>query len=365
MGKEQLYPRTILFDEKLLTQLNEYALRNGSLFENWLPEAIKEVLLPALKQKEIIGLENLVPGRDFEIPFRSESFSISNIDFPYPLGNFEFELESIKRTSRIDLRGNYNRLFPVVLCVRVVAMYTQIKPMPLKEYYSILRKHAYQVRFSLLEKMRFNYRQRGPYDGLPGHRMEEKIRTAAKEKSSWERFVRFFAEVSKRPGSGGLAQRLNFITINSEGDVVLTKQGRDLANQRNPILDDWNFDYDERVLNSTLSLGESEVILSQIKNTHPNEYEKMGELFHFMSHDSFRRADLLKGFYILNGMSDSKKSSELNGLMGRVIDLQLVDKQSALDAGEDGRSSTIYFLKSDSSMASRIDDMIEFGMREI
>jgi hypothetical protein len=214
-----------------------------------------------------------------------------------------------------------------------------------EKYYAKLREHAYQVRLSLIEKMQMHYRQRGPYDGLPAHRCESKTGTPHRELSSWRRFVRFFADVSRRPGSGGLAQRLNLITVNDEGDIVLTSEGNILANMKNPVLDDWNFDYDERIIKSTLSGEEVEFLTHAIASTHPIEYEKMCELVLLLKDKPRSRYELLDRFYIFRHMPDAKKSAELNGLMGRMIDLQLIDKQTSTNYRGDGRSSKLYTLK--------------------
>ena len=345
MDKPRTFDRTISFDEDLLRQLNEYALRNGQLLEQWLPGAIKEILLPNMNKKEVIGLDYLNPGKDFDVPFSNKEFMMENAIYRYQLGNSNLEEKSIQKTSKTDLRGNFNRLFPVVLCVRVVALYSQNSPMSKEKYYTKLREHAYQVRLSLIEKMQMHYRQRGPYDGLPAHRCESKTGNSERELSSWRRFVRFFADVGRRPGSGGLAQRLNLITTNDEGEVLLTSKGETLANMRSPVLDDWNFGYDERIVKSTLSSEEAEFLTHVIASTHPNEYEKMCELVRLLETRPMTRHELLQRFYIIKHMPGPKKSAELNGLMGRMIDLQLVDKQFDANHRGDGRSSNLYALK--------------------
>lgn len=345
MDKPRTFDRTISFDEELLRQLNEYALRKGQLLEHWLPVAIKEVLLPNLNKKPMEALiDYLEPGKDFDVPFSNKEFMIQNGFYRYPLGNPGLEEMSKQKTSRDTLAGNYNRLFPVVLCVRVVALYSQNSPMSKEKYYAKLREHAYQVRLSLIEKMQMHYRQRGPYDGLPAHRHESKTGTSQKELSSWRRFLRFFADVSTRPGSGGLAQRLNLITVNDEGDILLTHEGKTLADMKNPVLDDWNFDYDERIIKSTLSIQEIEFFTHAIALTHPIEYEKMCELVYLLKSGPMPRKEILNEFYILRHMSTPKKSAELNGLMGRMIDLQIIDRYAITNYQGDGRSSNLYAL---------------------
>ena len=345
MDKPRTFDRTIPFDEELLRQLNEYALRKGQLLEHWLPVAIKEVLLPNLNKKPMEALiDYLEPGKDFDVPFSNKEFMIENEFSRYPLGNPGLEEMSKQKTSRDTFAGNYNRLFPVVLCVRIVALYSQNSPMSKEKYYTKLREHAYQVRLSLIEKMQMHYRQRGPYDGLPAHRHESKTGTPQKELSSWRRFVRFFADVNSRPGSGGLAQRLNLITVNAEGDILLTYDGKILANMKNPVLDDWNFDYDERILKSTLNT-KVDFLTHAIASTHPIEYEKMCELATLLKAKPMTRQEVIDGFYIFRHMSAPKKSAELNGLMGRMIDLQIIDKYTNTNFRGDGRSSNLYALK--------------------
>jgi len=356
MDKPRTFDRTIPFDEDLLRQLNQYALRNGQLLEQWLPGAIKEILLPNMNREPSgVGLDYLSPGKDFDVPFSSTTFSMDNVNYHYELGDYEIEEKNWEETRSVDLKGSFNRLFPVVLCVRVVALYSQSGPIPEAKYYTMLRKHAYQVRLSLLGKMQMHYRQRGPYDGLPGHRSENRIRTSEKEQTSWNRFVRYFACVGGRPGSGGLAQRLNLITMNRDGEVVLTTRGETLAKLKNPVLDDWNFDYDERIVSSTLSLEESEFFCVKLINSHPKEYARMCELVYLLESKPMTRSELLEEFEAIKYRTSATKSAELNGLMGRMIDLRLIDKQAHAIFRGDGRSSNLYTLKKNDRTAEMIE----------
>ena len=356
MDKPRTFDRTIPFDEELLRQLNEYALRKGQLLEQWLPIAIKEILLPNLNREPSgVGLGYLSPGKDFNVPFPSNTFSTDNVNYHYELGDYEIEEKNWEATRRVDLKGSFNRLFPVVLCVRVVALYSQSGPISEAEYYTMLRKHAYQVRLSLLSEMQMHYRQRGPYDGLPGHRSESRIRTSEKEQSSWIRFVRYFARVGGRPGSGGLAQRLNLITMNRDGEVVLTTRGETLAKLKNPVLDDWNFGYDERIVSSTLSHEESEFLCFKLSHSHPREYDRMCELVNLLVSRPMTRGELLEEFEAIKHKPRATKSAELNGLMGRMIDLHLIDKQAHVNFRGDGRSSNLYTLKKNDRTAEMIE----------
>ena len=354
MQRDRTFPRTFEFDEKLLTELNDLAGRNGQILEYWLPDMIKDVLIPTLREKGIVGLEHLTPGTDFPCPFKPETYQITNLEYPYELIDSPSRLSSSnsdisnmgskrqgRRNRNKDLRGQYNRFLPVILCVKVVAKYSQHSPMTTDEYYALLRKHAYSVRLTLLGEASYHYRQRGPYDGLPGHRSEVKTRTAAKEQSSWKRFVRFFAEVKGGPGRGGLAQMLGLIRMDENGHIVLTKSGSELALLPNPIIN-----FDDRLisegLQSPISKDEAEFLLHRIELLFPNEFEKMGELLICLSNGPKPRARLLRTFSPIRGLSPPKGSAELNGLMGRAIDLHLVRKETDFQYEGDRRSSSLF-----------------------
>ena len=346
MDETQRYDRTISFDATLLTKLNEYALRQGLPLEQWLPEAIDQILIPALEAKYVTGLTNIRPGIDFDIPFSPHDFLVP--DDQRPPDDFDQKAYQITSSNNrySDLRGGYNRLFPVVFCVRIAALYSRGGEIDKKTYYSKLRIHAYQVRLSLMKQMSIGYRQRGPYDGLPAHRSEPKTRTAKKEETSWRRFVRYFADVVDRKKGGGLAQRLGFISTNQNGNLALTEAGWRLAQMENPILDGWSNVYDEAIIKSTLSNREADWFLRQIKHTHPKEEDKMSQLIHLIGdYQSMSRFEILDRFDILDGMSTAKKSAELNGLLGRMIDLQLIDKQTDPNFFGDGRSSKRFMVK--------------------
>lgn len=347
MDETQRYDRTISFDATLLTKLNEYALRQGLPLEQWLPEAIDQILIPALEAKYVTGLTNIRPGIDFDIPFSPHDFLVP--DDQRPPDDFDQKAYQITSSNNrySDLRGGYNRLFPVVFCVRIAALYSRGGEIDKKTYYSKLRIHAYQVRLSLMKQMSIGYRQRGPYDGLPAHRSEPKTRTAKKEETSWRRFVRYFADVVDRKKGGGLAQRLGFISTNQNGNLALTEAGWRLAQMENPILDGWSNVYDEAIIKSTLSNREADWFLRQIKHTHPKEEDKMSQLIHLIGDQSMSRFEILDRFDILDGMSTAKKSAELNGLLGRMIDLQLIDKQTDPNFFGDGRSSKRFMVKKD------------------
>ena len=359
MERRSKISRTFEFDIDMLKELNEFAGRKGEILEYWLPDAIRDVLIPALHEKGIVGLEHLVPGKDFPIPFTSETYQINSEPYPYQLGSGGFEKVNTALKGGKDLRGQYNRFLPVILCVKVVAKYSKYKPMSTDEYYTLLRKHAYSVRLSLLNKSEIHYRQRGPYDGLPAHRSESRTRNAAREQSSWKRFIRYFGEVNRRQKGGGLAQRMNLITMDEEGNVILTETGAYLAELKNPIMEDTTQVFDELV-QSTLSLVESEVLLQQIEHIYPSEFEKLGELVLTLSSKPMTRAELLGDFGPIKGMSPSKRSAELNGMMGRAIDLHIVKKVHSMNYTGDGRSSSRFVLNLDIDRAI-LDRLIHQG----
>ena len=143
-----------------------------------------------------------------------------------------------------------------------------------------------------------------------------------------------------RPGSGGLAQRLNLITMNRDGEVVLTTRGETLAKLKNPVLDDWNFGYDERIVSSTLSHEESEFLCFKLSHSYPREYDRMCELVSLLVSRPMTRGELLEEFEAIKHKPRATKSAELNGLMGRMIDLHLIDKQAHGNFRGDGRSQT-------------------------
>lgn len=374
MQRKRTFPRTFEFDENLLTQLNDLAGRNGQILEYWLPEMIKDVLLPTLHEKGIVGLEHLTPGTDFPYPFKAETYRISDFDYPYDLidplhqllvndsdmAELRAEERGRRRRSK-DLRGQYNRFFPAILCVKIVAKYSKFGPIATDEYYTRLRKHAYSVRLSLMKESKLYYRQRGPYDGLPGHRVEEKTRTAAKEQSSWKRFVRYFAEVKNRPGRGGLAQMLDLIRMDENGNVVLTKSGSELAMLTNPVL---NSDEGSKIedLQSPLSREEGEFLLRRIEALFPNEFEKMGELVICLKKGPRSRSELLNTFPPIRGLSPSKASAELNGLMGRAIDLHLVIKETNLQYDGDRRSASLFVLNEEIAELPLVEEMINMAL---
>lgn len=374
MQRGRTFPRTFEFDENLLTQLNDLAGRNGQILEYWLPEMIKDVLLPTLHEKGIVGLEHLTPGTDFPYPFKAETYEISNLDYSYDLIDPSHQLlvsdsdmaelraeERGRRKRSKDLRGQHNRFFPAILCVKVVAKYSEYGPMTTDEYYTRLRKHAYSVRLSLMKESKLHYRQRGPYDGLPGHRIEEKIRTAAKEQSSWKRFVRYFAEVKSGPGRGGLAQMLDLIRMDENGNVVLTKSGSELAMLTNPVLNsDEGSKYEG--LQSPLSIEEGEFLLRRIEVLFSNEFEKMGEMVICLKNGPRSRAELLSTFLPIRGLSPSKASAELNGLMGRAIDLHLVTKETDFQYGGDRRSASLFVLNEEIASMHLVEEMINAAL---
>ena len=125
MDETQRYDRTISFDATLLTKLNEYALRQGLPLEQWLPEAIDQILIPALEAKYVTGLTNIRPGIDFDIPFSPHDFLVP--DDQRPPDDFDQKAYQITSSNNrySDLRGGYNRLFPVVFCVRIAALYSR------------------------------------------------------------------------------------------------------------------------------------------------------------------------------------------------------------------------------------------------
>ena len=373
MQRDRTFSRTFEFDEKLLTELNDLASRNGQILEYWLPEMVKEVLLPTLREKGIVGLEHLTPGTDFPIPFKPETYQISNANYPYDLINPAFALQLPvsdtdmaelraevrgRRNRAKDLRGQYNRFFPVILIVKVVAKYSLHGPMNIDEYYALLRKHAYSVRLTLLDESTIHYRQRGPYDGLPGHRIESKTRTAAKEQSSWKRFVRYFAEVKHGQGRGGLAQMLDLIRMDDNGNVVLTQSGSELALLPTPIIN--SVDRTKLgALQSPISEDEAMFLLNQIKVLFPNEFEKMGDLLICLRSRPRPRVELMSIFPPIRGLSPSKASAELNGLMGRAIDLHLVRKETDFDYDGDRRSASLFVLNEEIASHFLVEEMIQ------
>nr|ADD92903.1 hypothetical protein [uncultured archaeon MedDCM-OCT-S02-C115] len=143
--------------------------------------------------------------------------------------------------------------------------------------------------------------------------------------------------------------------MNRNGEVVLTTKGETLAKLKNPVLDDWNFGYDERIISSPLSLEESEFLCFKLTNSHPREYLRMCELVSLLDSEPMTRSELLEVFEAIKHMSQATKSAELNGLMGRMIDLQLIDKQAHANFRGDGRSSNLYTLKKNNRTAEMLE----------
>ena len=112
-------------------------------------------------------------------------------------------------------------------------------------------------------------------------------------------------------------------------------------------------------LQSPISEDEAMFLLYQIKVLFPNEFEKMGDLLICLRSRPRSRAELLSTFPPIRGLSPSKASAELNGLMGRAIDLHLVRKETDFDYDGDRRSASLFVLNEEIASQFLVEEMIE------
>lgn len=252
-----------------------------------------------------------------------------------PLG---FDRRSLAFASKIKgtLSGQYNRLFPVKIALRVAANLISTR-----DEYKLIGEdedenieydelHLEELRTQCLKvagyaKERFRF-----VDRRSGSNMGERLSVglpdrdgdANKVKKQAERFVSQFVGSIRNKGQG-LPFELGFLSIDDEGAVQFTENGVRFMLMENPLFDSQSAWKD----GVSFSNQETVFLIQMIKRNVPDEYDLMIKLLEWI--DSGRNAPKPLEEALVGEFNVSKTEGSLmrSGVLARMIELNLVNRE--------------------------------------
>jgi len=238
-------------------------------------------------------------------------------------------------TRRLDegpLWGQYNRIFPVKLVVRVLTNELQAsdEAAPDRQWIGLpaFEKTVAEVARSIGQQIATYDERRGRTRGAA---LAVGLPTGDDPDKSRNRFqTHFVGRVEHGGDLTGAPPHLLFVDIQPDDPdrIGLTEAGRDFAAMSNPLLDE-GFDAD-----TALSAQESEFYLEHVRHTRPAEYEAMEKIAQAIREGDDRPDSLTERVAYLNpGWSSSQAKTIRSGLTSRMYELGLVDRRQVGQRG--------------------------------
>lgn len=237
----------------------------------------------------------------------------------------EIEIADPSHVESAPIWGQYNRLLPVKVAVRVLAreLVSHGKSVPLTDFHAATSKIAVRVRRFLETVDNHNETPRG-----------ERLSTGFPEgrEKSVQRFQAHFLGYLQGDGTAvGALPQLGFVSISPEpgNSVFLTKPGLELARLSNPLIDG------ESPYSRSLSPKEVDFLLSHIKRSLPIEFEFITTLLQWISQGTRTPEELTKRIQRAYPEWSRKVANSMRtGALGRMHDLGLIIRE------RDGRHVT-------------------------
>ena len=224
------------------------------------------------------------------------------------------------------LSGQYNRLFPLKIVMRVAA-----NLLLNSEGYKMLNEEDGGIAYTplLLEDLRIESAKVAAY---AKKRMEWLDSANGTEYGNWfsvaltdgskkqnERFMSQFVGSVRSPGQG-LPFELGFLDFD-DGEVRLTELGLQFTVMENPIID--SKDITDK---GTLSIQERGMIVRAIQRNVPSEYALMGELVKLIK-DGRNTPKQIEEYLIENyDKSETEASLQRTGIFARMQELGMVER---------------------------------------
>ncbi len=218
--------------------------------------------------------------------------------------------------------GQYNRIFPGVLALRVLANLLElnrVETVSLDELYSEAGSEARAIGKVLQQVDRAENRSRG-------QRLATALPVATKDavKALTRYRTQFIGHLAKKEGKlYGLCPSLLMVDIMSgakQGATIgITKYGLEFASLPNPILDEHRFD-------TTLGPEEVEFYIRHVRSSLPREFGAMKTLAQAIQSGKQSSTSLDTTVRTLDsGWSGQVVATQKAGLLGRMLELGLVE----------------------------------------
>lgn len=252
-----------------------------------------------------------------------------------------FDVQSVEPPdeSRLDdgpLWGQYNRLFPVKLVVRRLAILLTDGDTGAVSYKRFREETANTAREYGLRLAEIDERE----DRGRGEKLASALPTSEKKDRSLERFkTHFVGQLETNGDLTGAAPDLRLVNIGpEEGEYGLTEAGLEFASIQNPLLDD-SIEADQ-----SLSAAERDFYVKHVRSTVPDEYEAMQFLADAIMDGINRPTALSEKVAELNDeWSESQAKTVRSGLVSRMVELGLLSRHrvgargTGYDVTDEGR----------------------------
>lgn len=277
--------------------------------------------------ESLIDLETAIGTADS--PYRNRSHLVRRADFnviptvPPP---------ALERLDKGPLWGQYNRIFPIKIVLRVLANLLQQRVnqredsleepdnawVHLETVYETSASIAREVGRKLHTEDQLASRDRAG-------KLAVALPTGDDPEKSLNRFQSHFIGDVERDGDlTGAAPRLQFVDLRRDPSLRmgLTDAGRDFAQLWNPLLDGVS------TADHSLSDDECTFYLSHVRANLPDEWNAMLTLLHAITNGENRPTDLDSRVGALDSTwSDAQASTIRSGLVGRMCELGLLHRE--------------------------------------
>jgi len=279
-----------------------------------------------LEEIDPIDRDDFPLDEDEEMNLMEDTFGpLSSIGFMLGIG--------IDNRSKKPLSGQYNRLFPVKIVLRVAAnliknrderrklgeeefVYDSLELADLRE--ECLKAATYaKARFQWIdERSQTEFGERLSV-GLPDF-------SGKKAKKQKERFVSQFVGSVKKKGKG-LPFELGLLAINADGDVEFTDWGVHFMLLENPIID--QNDTNAWKSGDSFSRKEKVFLVNMIEKFNPIEFEFMKKIMQWID-DGEDRPKKLDELVSIETDSNATEASLLrSGMTARMLELGLIRRE--------------------------------------
>ncbi len=314
------------------------ALRSGGYEdpEEFLMQALRTQLeLESSEQQTLMSFGEAIetnesPSQDR--PLDERTSKQSDLEFadhpgePTKLPRREFDVRTVDSPSpeRIDmgpLWGQYNRIFPMKLSIRHLAIRLDAEDtdgVPYKQFRDKTAEVAREYGFYLEDLDDRMGRGRG-------EKFSAALPTGDKVERSLDRFkTHFVGQVDSEGDLTGSLPNLQFVDIDPKArEFGITKSGLEFARLENPLLDE----QDEMVEHS-LSEGERRFYLDHVDAEHPEEARAMRIVADAIAEGIDRPDPLSERIGELSDdWSAAQASTIRSGLVGRLYELGLVSRE--------------------------------------
>lgn len=272
-------------------------------------------------EQATLGKTETATGTEETDPETTSSPDLS--DLSHTGDEFEIETVSPPANERIDrgpLWGQYNRIFPMKVTLRRLALVLQeedLRGVPYEEFRNETARVARAYGLRLVEADEEMGRGRG-------EKFSAAFPTGDKVERSLERFETHFVGQMDSSGSlTGAPPTLKFLNVHPDArEFGITEAGREFAQLENPLLDNG--------LNRDKSLSESErrYYIGYVADEHPAEYGAMQAVVEAIL-EGVNRPDPLseRVGQLTDEWSEAQASTVRSGLIGRMYELGLVTRE--------------------------------------